>query len=101
MRTPLLSALLLATIVATAGTAHACGGDTAAMFEAAPTMTEMPMFRCGADFNKALSLAHAKDWKGALAAYEAHLAGIGKWQADSADARAALAYLRRMAAQTP
>jgi hypothetical protein len=43
-----------------------------------------------------LARAQKKDWKGALAAYEAHLAGLGKWEAGSANASETRAYLQRM-----
>ena len=76
---------------------HACGPNTVALIENLRTMDKPPMFRCGAEFNQMLERAHQKDWKGAVKAYEAHLAGIGKWQAGTADATATLAHLRRMA----
>jgi hypothetical protein len=44
-----------------------------------------------------LARAHKKDWKAALAAYEAHLANIGKWEAGSANALETLTFLREKA----
>jgi hypothetical protein len=39
--------------------------------------------------------AQKKDWKRALAAYEAHMAGLGRSQAGTPNATETLAYLRR------
>jgi hypothetical protein len=60
-------------------------------------MKEPPQFRCGKEFNDMLAYAHKQDWKGALVAYEAHLANLGKWEAGSANATETLAFLRRKA----
>jgi hypothetical protein len=97
MRNPLLAALV-ATTAFSVTEASACGPDTAALMRRVPDMAAAPAFRCGTHFNDALARAQKKDWKGALAAYEAHLATLGKWQAGSADADATLTFLRRMAA---
>ena len=58
--------------------ALACAPGTVALIEQVAAMTKPPMFRCGPKFNEMLANAHKNDWKGALAAYEAHLAGL--WQ---------------------
>ena len=76
--------------------ALACGPETVAVIEAYTKSGDTPRFRCGAEFNEMLARAQKKDWKGALAAYQAHLAGLGKWEAGSANASETLAYLRRM-----
>ncbi len=77
-------------------TGLACGPGTVALIQRMVTTQEPPRYRCGSEFNEMLARAQKKDWKGALAAYEAHLAGLGKWEAGSANASETLAYLRRM-----
>jgi hypothetical protein len=95
MRTRFALALVL--VACCAATALACGSRTIALIEAAATMERLPAFRCGPMFNEMLARARVKVWKGALAAYETHLGGIGKWKAGSADALETLDYLRRKA----
>jgi hypothetical protein len=84
-------------LLGAASAAHACGPGTVTLVESVTAMTKPPMFRCGSHFNEMLARAHKSDWKGALAAYEAHLAGLGKWEAGSANASETLAFLRRKA----
>jgi hypothetical protein len=62
------------------------------------TMKAAPEMRCGSEFNQMLALAYKKDWAGALNAYKAHLAGMGRPQAGTPDAQETLAYLAKMAA---
>jgi hypothetical protein len=91
-------ALALALVLSGAASATlACGPGTVALIELVAAMTKPPMFRCGPKFNEMLAHAHKNDWKSALAAYEAHLAGLGKWEANSANASETLAFLRRKA----
>jgi hypothetical protein len=96
MRTRFVFALPLVLFGATS-TALACGRDTVALIEGVTAMDKPLLFKCGTEFNQMLVRAHRKDWKGALAAYEAHLALVGKPQAGSADASRTLAYLRQKA----
>jgi hypothetical protein len=91
-------ALVLALAVfGSASTALACGPSTVALIESLTIRDRPPLFRCGSQFNKMLADAHKKDWRGALAAYEAHLANLGRWEAGSSNALETLAYLRRKA----
>jgi hypothetical protein len=96
---PMHKRFALALVFVLTGTAAvlACGPRTVALIEAVAEMERPPMFRCGSEFNEMLARAQKKDWKGALAAYEAHLSGMGKWEADSANARATLDFLRKKA----
>jgi hypothetical protein len=96
---PCISALLSHSvfILLSAAVALACGPRTVALIERVVAMERPPMFRCGPEFNEMLARAQKQDWKGALAAYEAHLRGIGKWEADSANVRETLDFLRRKA----
>ena len=96
MRTRFVLALPFVLFGATS-TGLGCGRDTVALIEWMMAMDEPLLFRCGSDFNEMLVRAHNKDWKGAVAAYEAHLALVGKQQAGSADASRTLAYLRQKA----
>lgn len=75
----------------------ACGPGTVALIERVAAMPEPPQYKCGREFNDMLARVHKKDWKGALAAYEAHLMHLGKWEADSANAAETLAFLRTKA----
>jgi hypothetical protein len=93
----MLSRFALALTLFAAAPAFACGSRTVALIESAIAMEQPPLFRCGSEFNEMLIRAHKKDWKGALAAYEAHLAHLGKWEAGSENAKETLAYLRRKA----
>lgn len=97
MRTliPLATAALLAW--AWAIPASACGA-TVALLESVSNGGEVPLFRCGREFNEMLAAAGKKNWKQALASYKAHLGNMGKWQAKSAEANEALAYLEKKAA---
>lgn len=90
-------ALALVFVLFGAAAALACGPRTVALIESVAAMEVPPLFKCGPKFNEMLARAQEKDWKGALAAYEAHLSGIGKWEAGSANARDTLDYLRRKA----
>jgi hypothetical protein len=90
-------ALALVLVLSGAVAALACGPGTVALIESVAAMERPPMFKCGPDFNEMLARAQNKDWKGALAAYEAHLSGIGKWEAGSANARETLDFLRKKA----
>src|SRR5262245_17856940 len=90
-------ALALLFVLSGAAAALACGPRTVALIEAVAAMERPPMFRCGPEFNEMLARAKKKDWKGALAAYEAHLTGIGKWETGSANTRETLDYLRKKA----
>jgi hypothetical protein len=74
----------------------ACGPGTVALVQRVMKMEKPPLYRCGSEFNEMLARAQKKNWKGALAAYEAHLAGLGKWEAGSANATETLAFLRQM-----
>ena len=99
MRKLLFSTMFALATVGAMAPASACAPDTVALLETVPAMKQPPAYRCGSDFNTVLTLVHKRDWKGALAAYEQHLSGFGKWQAGSADAKATLAYLREKAAR--
>jgi hypothetical protein len=92
-----LALALLFAVFGAAPRAVACGPGTVALIERVTAMDEPPMYKCGREFNEMLTRAHKKDWKGALAAYEAHLANLGKWEAGSANAAETLAFLRRKA----
>lgn len=94
-----LMSLAAATLLALscAGPAAACGA-TIALLESVSNGGEVPLFRCGREFNEMLDAAGKKNWKRALASYKAHLGNLGKWQADSAESREALAYLEKKAA---
>jgi hypothetical protein len=96
MRTRCVLALPIVLLGATS-TALACGRDTVALIESVTAMDKPLLFNCGSEFNEMLVRAHRKDWKGALAAYEAHLTLVGKPQAGSADASRTLAFLRQKA----
>ena len=89
--------VLLLVLLGSASTALACGPGTVALIESVTAMHEPPMYKCGREFNEMLARAHKKDWQGALSAYEAHLANLGKWEADSANASQTRAFLRRKA----
>jgi len=97
MRTRVLTVSASIVLIGAATTALACGPGTVALIERMVSTQEPPRYRCGSEFNEMLARAQKKDWKGALAAYEAHLAQMGKWEAGSANASQTLAYLRRMA----
>ena len=101
MRKSLVAAMISLAVIAGATSAQACGPNTLALLKSIEHMKEPPMFRCGTDFNNVLARFHKKDWKGALTAYEAHLANLGKWQAGSKDAVAVLAYLRKLVSSRP
>lgn len=88
-------------MTASAMSAAACGGNTVALIESVAAGGEAPLLRCGADFNAMLAHAGGHEWAPALAAYRAHLANLGKWEADGADAKAALAFLEAKAALLP
>jgi hypothetical protein len=90
-------ALALVFVLTGAAAVLACGPRTVALIEAVAEMERPPMFRCGSEFNEMLARAQKKDWKGALAAYEAHLANLGKWEAGFPNAAETLAFLRRKA----
>jgi hypothetical protein len=90
-------ALVLVFVLSGVAAALACGPRTVALIESVMAMERPPMFRCGSEFNEMLARAQKQDWKGAFAAYEAHLRGIGKWEADSANARETLDFLRKKA----
>jgi hypothetical protein len=75
----------------------ACGPGTVALIERTAAMPEPPQYNCGREFNDMLARVHKKDWKGALAAYEAHLMHLGKWEAGSANAVETLGFLRKKA----
>jgi hypothetical protein len=92
-----LALIVVLVLFGAASTALACGPRTVALIENVTAMDAPPMFKCGGQFNEMLARAHKRDWKGALAAYEAHLATHGKWEAASANALETLAYLRRKA----
>jgi hypothetical protein len=91
----LIFSLLLCTVAASP--ALACGKNTVAWIEHVMVSDTRPLFLCGSEFNEMLARVQKKDWKGALAAYKAHLANVGRWEAGSADAIEALAYLERKA----
>jgi hypothetical protein len=93
----LFATLVISSVLGTA-TALACGPGTVALIERVITTDEPPRYKCGAEFNDMLARAQKKDWKGALAAYEKHLANLGKWEASSANAAETLAYLRKKSA---
>jgi hypothetical protein len=93
----LLATLVISSVLGTT-TAPACGPGTVALIERVVTMDEPPRYKCGAEFNDMLARAQKKDWKGALAAYEKHLANLGRWEVDSANASETLAYLRKKSA---
>ena len=78
--------------------AVACGPRTLELVKMLETAAEPPVFACGSDFNELLKQAHQKNWSAALAAYEAHLSGIGKSEANTKQADETLAYLKAMAA---
>ena len=80
--------------------ANACGPDTTALLVSANDAQRAQSLRCGADFNRVLTLAQSKDWPGALAAYERYLATSGKPQAATADAKATVSFLRAKAAES-
>jgi hypothetical protein len=80
-----------------APTALCCGPGTVTLINRVTAMAEPPAYKCGREFNEMLARAHKKDWKGALAAYEAHLANLGKWEAGSANAMETLTFLREKA----
>src|SRR5262245_16371434 len=91
-------ALLVAATLAVFGSqAHACGPTTLDMVKAMDTVDKPPLFRCGSDFNKPLELAHRKDWAGPLTHYQAHLRGLGRWEAGTKQANDTVEYLRMMA----
>ena len=91
----LVSVTLLA--LTWAAPASACG-TTVAMIDAVANGAEPPLLRCGREFNEMLAAAGKKNWKQALTSYKAHLGNMGKWQANSAEAKEALAYLEKKAA---
>ena len=78
----------------------ACGPGTVALIERMVTTQEPPRYRCGSEFNEMLARAQKKDWRGALAAYQAHLAHLGKWEAGSANAAVANATTATMRVTT-
>src|SRR5262245_15320307 len=75
----------------------ACGPGTVALIEGVAAMPEPPLYKCGREFNDMLARVHKKNWKGALAAYEAHLMHLGKWEAGSTNAAETLVFLRKKA----
>lgn len=77
--------------------ASACGA-TVALLKSVSNGGEVPLFRCGREFNEMLAAAGKKNWKQALTSYKAHLGNMGKWQANSAEAKEVLAYLEKKAA---
>jgi hypothetical protein len=81
----------------TTAPAFACGAGTVALIESVMAMDKPPVSRCGSEFNEMLASAHKKDWKRALAAYEAHLAKVGKRRGVSANESETLDFLRRKA----
>ncbi len=92
---PLTAAAALALL--SAASASACGA-TAAMIDAVANGAEPPLLRCGREFNEMLAAVSEKNWAQALTSYKSHLANMGKRQADSAEAKEALAYLEKKAA---
>ncbi len=96
MRKLFFIAVMTAAVVAASG-ANACGPNTLELLKQVATMQAAPAYRCGSAFNAFLHAFHAKDYPGALAAYEAHLKGLGKPFAGTPDAEATLAYLRKLA----
>ena len=74
-----------------------CGAGTVALIERVRAMAEPLAYKCGREFNEMLARVHKGDWKGALAAYEAHLANLGKREAGSENALATLTFLREKA----
>ena len=75
--------------------ARACG--TLELVKSMPSVKEVPLFRCGSDFNVTLERAHKRDWAGALKAYQAHLKVRGPSYVATADEKATLDYLGQMA----
>jgi hypothetical protein len=74
---------MLCILFAGATTALDCGSQTVALIQNVEKDKEPPLLRSGSDFNNMLDRVGKKDWKGALVAHEAHLKGLGKWQAGS------------------
>lgn len=72
----------------------ACGPRTLEIVKMMEAATEPPVFACGSDFNELLKQAHLKNWPAALAAYEAHLKGIGRSEANTPEAADTLAFLK-------
>lgn len=77
--------------------ALACGPRTLEMIKMMENATEAPVFACGSDFNELLKQAQLKNWPAALAAYEAHLKGLGRAEANTPQAAETLAFLKSMA----
>ncbi|HRD77190.1 MAG TPA: hypothetical protein PK264_14875 [Hyphomicrobiaceae bacterium] len=100
MRSMLIAAAVIPALMASSQSALACTPPTVALIESLASLPEPPIpTKCGSDRNEFMRLAHLKDWKGALAAYERHLTSwFGRQEAGTADARATLDYLRRKAA---
>lgn len=90
-------ALVIASAVLAAAPANACGA-TLALIKAVADGDAPPLLRCGASFNAMLHHVGKQQWPEALASYQAHLAAIGGVEAESADAKAVLAYLASKAA---
>jgi hypothetical protein len=89
---------LLSLFFMSQSTTHACGSKSLSIVKAMSSADKPPLAQCGSDFNLTLQRAHKKDWAGALEAYQAHLKGIfGRSNAGTADAKATLQYLSRMA----
>lgn len=88
--------IILAGVLAVfaSGNADACGPGTLAMVKSLENVDRPPLLRCGSGFNEFLKLAHQKNWPAALAAYEAHLSGIGSWEANTPEAAQTLEYLK-------
>jgi len=87
--------ILVAALWCLSGQAHACG--TLELVKSMPSAKEVPLFRCGSEFNVTLERAHKKDWAGALKAYQSHLKVRGSSYVATADEKATLNYLTTMA----
>ena len=78
--------------------ANACGPGTVELVQRVAKMEKAPLYKCGPEFNDMLVFVQKHEWKAALAAYEAHLGGLGKWEAGSDSANETIAFLRQKVA---
>ena|ERR1700733_1601454 len=91
-------ALILAlAIIGFASPAKACSGNTIELIKSIEKMPEPPRYWCGLEFNRFVEAVSNKDWQGALLAYQAYLAKIGKPRSETADATDTVKYLQARA----
>lgn len=89
-------AVLACSMAITSTAALACGADIKLM-ETVSQGGKPPLLRCGREFNEMLNHVSKHEWKAALASYKSHVGNLGKGFSDSADAKAALAWLEKKA----